>query len=163
MRALHFFLNSRVRASALSIAHIVVKRDGEAGGILHRVQTMHEFQEFIQDEEDAARSAARCIAYTTTIPGSAGYWTEAGRRFSAMVMRFGPPAFFLTLSVAEMHLPDIAQLLPCGANASASARKAHSIKYPALVSDWFKARVDEALKAMQASSMQITHYAVRYA
>lgn len=115
--------------------------------------------------------------WTQNVPGSDGYWRNEKSKLYSWISHHvqqgnGMPMFFITLSCAEYHWPDINRLLKERLDLAEKDNSdvdrdnpgycAMVNRYAVVIQEYFQARVETWLKSAGKKLFGIKHYWIRY-
>ena len=135
-------------------------------------QNLEDLQEAISNGDNSWID--RITYYSQRVKGSAGYWRAKKAELYSWInyhveQKNGAPNFFITLSCAEYHWPDIARLIAdrfeCVGLESPDLDNAYTKiinEYTLIVQEYFQARVETWLETVGKKVFGIKHYWVRY-
>jgi hypothetical protein len=133
----------------------------------------------IQDLKDEIQKGKtfwidKLLYFGSKVTGSPSYWRERRQEVYSWINYHlsegnGPPTFFLTLSCAEYHWPDVARLLKERIDMIEKKKLQHSKEYRHLLSDftivvqqYFQKRVSIWIETVGNEIYGIDHYWLRY-
>ena len=99
----YFALNSIMRWSALSNGGIFVKKNSN-----FKDMNVTQLREELEKNPGLIK---KLMFYNSNLRGTRSYWYARGQELLSMVEQLGLPTLFFTLSAADLHWPDLFQLL----------------------------------------------------
>ena len=97
--------------------------------------TTEELQQMVANHS-ADIFLSKISRYLSNLTGSNAYWQRAKEDLKATISHAGPPTFFFTFSSADMHWPELHELLTSGNDKTAENRRQNVINNPH-ITDWF--------------------------
>ncbi|KAI5699514.1 hypothetical protein M8J75_004058 [Diaphorina citri] len=103
LRFRFFAMNSMSRWSTLQNGKICIQRNSDLSDL-----TADELRERFRADPGLAR---RLMCYNSSVRGTNSYWRPRCGELLDMVQQLGAPTLFFTLSVADLHWPELYKLL----------------------------------------------------
>jgi len=97
--------------------------------------TTEELQQIVANHS-ADIFLSKISRYLSNLTGSNAYWQKAKEDLKATISHAGPPTFFFTFSSADMHWPELHELLSNGNDSTGENRRQNVINNPH-ITDWF--------------------------
>ena len=106
--------------------------------------TVDELQEMASNN-DIAVFMSKVSRYVANISGTNSYWHKVREVLKAIITTVGTPTFFFTFSSADMHWPEMHDLLSNGTSSS-NERGQNVINNPHVVDWFFTKRLESFIK-----------------
>ena len=121
----YFALNTEMRWRAIQSGRVYVRKNPEDGQL-----TTEDLQGMVGDEGECF--SQRVLRFAASLRGTRQYWMQQRPRLIAMVDTLGIPTIFFTHSAADLHWPELIQLI----DPHNTGRNDALIENPGLA-DWF--------------------------
>ncbi|KAK3916400.1 ATP-dependent DNA helicase [Frankliniella fusca] len=147
-----FALNSWMRWSALDDGKLFIKNNKEFENM-----TIARLKTLLQEKPHLIK---KLMYYSSNLRGTRSYWNARCGELTDMVSQFGLPTFFLTLSSADMHWPDLYKLLDSNnyENLTEKQRRDLLQNNPNIVDAFFSERVEKFITQIICKKFKIIDY-----
>ncbi|KAK3907787.1 ATP-dependent DNA helicase [Frankliniella fusca] len=147
-----FALNSWMRWSALDDGKLFIKNNKEFENM-----TIARLKTLLQEKPHLIK---KLMYYSSNLRGTRSYWNARCGELTDMVSQLGLPTFFLTLSSADMHWPDLYKLLDSNnyENLTEKQRRDLLQNNPNIVDAFFSERVEKFITQIICKKFKIIDY-----
>ena len=150
-----FALNTEMRHRALQTGRVYIRQHPGDGRL-----SLDELRDMVGRQGEAFSS--RVLHYASSLRGTKQYWQRQRSRLLSMVDTLGLPTIFFTHSAADLHWPELTQLICPGNPDSRTAHTKAVIENPALTDWFFYHRIIEFIKAFYIGVLGATDYWLRF-